>query len=66
MGASDDAHARRLACQIFTQLPDGQAEALRVLFYVRQIISNFGEERREPHAGEVVRLFSAAVAIDLE
>lgn len=35
---------KRLACQIYTQLPEDKREALQVLNYVRQIIFCLGEE----------------------
>ena len=40
----DDATARVLACQIFTQLPADEGEALKVLAYVKQIIMNLGSD----------------------
>lgn len=39
-----DPHIKRLACQIYTQLPEDKREALQVLRYVRQIIFCLGEE----------------------
>lgn len=39
-----DPHLKRLACQIYTQLPEDKREALQVLGYVRQIIFCLGEE----------------------
>ncbi len=40
----EDPHIKRLACQIYTQLPEDKREALQVLRYVRQIIFCLGEE----------------------
>ena len=37
-------HIKRLACQLYTQLPEDKREALQVLRYVRQIIFCLGEE----------------------
>lgn len=39
-----DPHIKRLACQIYTQLPDDKREALQVLRYVRQVIFCLGED----------------------
>lgn len=39
-----DPHIKRMACQIYTQLPEDKREALQVLRYVRQIIFCLGEE----------------------
>ncbi len=39
-----DPHIKRLACQLYTQLPEDKREALQVLRYVRQIIFCLGEE----------------------
>lgn len=39
-----DPHVKRLACQIYTQLPEDKREALQVLRCVRQIIFCLGEE----------------------
>ncbi|EKF17094.1 hypothetical protein NA2_20028 [Nitratireductor pacificus pht-3B] len=39
-----DPHIKRVACQIYTQLPDDKREALQVLGYVRQILFCLGEE----------------------
>lgn len=39
-----DPHIKRLACQIYTQLPEDKREALQVLQQVRQIIFCLGEE----------------------
>lgn len=39
-----DPHVKRLACQIYTQLPEDKREALQVLKYVRQIIFCLGED----------------------
>lgn len=41
---SDEGHLKRIACQVFTQLPDDKREALAVLRYVRQIIFCLGED----------------------
>lgn len=35
-----DAQLKRIACQIFTQLPDDRAEAVSVLRYARLIVDN--------------------------
>lgn len=39
-----DPHLKRLACQIYTQLPEDKREALQVLKFVRQIIFCLGED----------------------
>lgn len=39
-----DPHVKRMACQIYTQLPEDKREALQVLKYVRQIIFCLGED----------------------
>ena len=39
-----DPHIKRMACQLYTQLPEDKREALQVLRYVRQIIFCLGEE----------------------
>ena len=39
-----DPHIKRVACQIYTQLPEDKREALQVLQYVRQIIFCLGED----------------------
>lgn len=39
-----DPHIKRMACQIYTQLPEDKREALQVLQYVRQIIFCLGED----------------------
>jgi len=39
-----DPHLKRLACQLYTQLPEDKREALQVLGFVRQIIFCLGEE----------------------
>ncbi|MNE57706.1 hypothetical protein D3C80_1526900 [compost metagenome] len=39
-----DPHIKRMACQIYTQLPEDKREALQVLSYVRQIIFCLGED----------------------
>lgn len=39
-----DPHIKRLACQIYTQLPEDKREALQVLQFVRQIVFCLGEE----------------------
>lgn len=39
-----DPHLKRIACQIYTQLPEDKREAMQVLGYVRQIIFCLGEE----------------------
>lgn len=41
---SDEGHLKRLACQVFTQLPEDKREALAVLRYARQLIFCLGEE----------------------
>lgn len=41
--ASSREHCRRLAAQIFTQLPEDRAEALTTLRYVRDILRYLGE-----------------------
>lgn len=37
-------HLKRIACQVFTQLPEDKREALQVLRYIRQIIFCLGED----------------------
>lgn len=37
-------HLKRVACQVYTQLPEDKREALLVLRYIRQIIFCLGEE----------------------
>lgn len=39
-----DPHIKRMACQLYTQLPEDKREALQVLQYVRQIIFCLGED----------------------
>lgn len=39
-----DPHLKRLACQIYTQLPEDNREAMQVLNFVRQIIFCLGED----------------------
>lgn len=39
-----DGHLKRIACQVYTQLPEGKREALLVLRYVRQIVFCLGED----------------------
>lgn len=39
-----DGHLKRVACQVYTQLPDNKREALLVLRYVRQIVFCLGDE----------------------
>lgn len=39
-----DPHLKRLACQIYTQLPEDKREAMLVLKFVRQIIFCLGED----------------------
>lgn len=39
-----DPHLKRLACQVYTQLPEDKREALQVLRYIRQLIFCLGEE----------------------
>lgn len=39
-----DPHLKRLACQIYSQLPEDNREALQVLGLVRQIIFCLGED----------------------
>lgn len=39
-----DGHLKRVACQLYTQLPEDKREALLVLRYVRQIIFCLGED----------------------
>lgn len=42
--ADADGHLKRIACQVYTQLPEDKREALLVLRYIRQIIFCLGEE----------------------
>lgn len=62
--SKNDAHLKRLACSIFTQLPEGQADALRALRYVRLIVENLNEnwESRSAAAaaGKITQLASAS------
>jgi len=39
-----DGHMKRVACQIYTQLPESKRDALLVLRYVRQIVFCLGED----------------------
>lgn len=39
-----DPHLKRLACQVYTQMPDDKREALAVLKLVRQLIFCLGED----------------------
>ncbi|EKF44012.1 hypothetical protein NA8A_04350 [Nitratireductor indicus C115] len=39
-----DPHLKRIACQIYTQLPEDKREALQVLGFVRQLVFCLGEE----------------------
>ncbi len=39
-----DPHLKRLACQVYTQLPEDKREALQVLGFVRQLLFCLGEE----------------------
>lgn len=39
-----DGHLKRVACQIFTQLPEDKRDAMLVLGYVKQIVFCLGEE----------------------
>lgn len=39
-----DPHLKRVACQLYTQMPEDKREALQVLRYVRQLIFCLGEE----------------------
>lgn len=39
-----DPHLKRVACQIYTQLPEDKREALQVLRYIRQLIFCLGED----------------------
>lgn len=66
MNSSDEAHARRLACQIFTELPDNRAEALHVLSYVRQILFNLGEDWPGTKEVEAVKPFPRLFSRDRE
>lgn len=38
-----DGHLKRIACQVYTQMPEDKREALLVLRYVRQIVFCLGE-----------------------
>lgn len=42
--SENDGHLKRLACQIYTQLPEDKREAMHVLRYVRQLVFCLGEE----------------------
>lgn len=39
-----DPHIKRIACLVYTQLPEDKREALQVIRYVRQLIFCLGEE----------------------
>ena len=39
-----DGYLKRIACQVYTQLPEDKREALLVLRYVREIVFCLGEE----------------------
>ena len=39
-----DPHLKRLACQVYTQLPEDKREALQVLGFVRQLLFCLGED----------------------
>lgn len=43
-GVDVDGHLKRIACQVYTQLPEDKREALLVLRYVRQIVFCLGED----------------------
>lgn len=55
----DDPHIKRLACQIYTQLPEDKREALQVLRFVRQIIFCLGEEWETVSRSAPILPFSA-------
>lgn len=42
--ADAGSHLKRIACQVYTQLPEDKREALLVLRYIRQLIFCLGEE----------------------
>ncbi len=42
--AQGDAHLKRLACQIASQLPEGHEDALRVLGYVERVLDGLVDE----------------------
>lgn len=44
MKMQSDPHLKRIACQVYTQLPDDKREALQVLRLIRQLIFCLGEE----------------------
>lgn len=39
-----DPHLKRLACQLYAQMPEDKREALQLLGYIRQIIFCLGED----------------------
>lgn len=41
---ADTGHLKRLACQVFTQLPEDKRDALQVLRLVRQLVFCLGED----------------------
>lgn len=53
--AKADGHLKRLACQLFTQLPDDKEEALRTLRYVRLIVENL-DQNWEQMAAKITQL----------
>lgn len=55
----EDPHIKRLACQIYTQLPEDKREALLVLRYVRQIIFCLGESWETVSQSAPILPFSA-------
>lgn len=57
--SGNDAYLKRLACQIFTQLPEGQADALKALRYARIIVENLNVEWKVCTGDNVTLLPSA-------
>lgn len=65
MSIEADGHLKRVACQLFTQLPEDKREALTVLRYVRQLIFCLGQEWETVSQSDV-RLFEQPARTDRE
>jgi hypothetical protein len=57
--SGNDAYLKRLACQIFTQLPESQGDALRALRYARIIVENLHVEWKSCAGGGNVTQLAA-------
>lgn len=55
----NDAYLKRLACQIFTQLPENEADALKALRYARIIVENLHVEWKSAVGDNVTQLPSS-------